>query len=469
MPMGGAIADGGGGSDGSKSWTSCRPGQYVSAEATALADRQCAPCPAGSYSDVENAAGCLPWLTCDGWGQSEATAGTPTSDRVCKVSDGIRGTGTDGDDIGTGIAVDNQGNVVIVGYTNDALAGVPLGGYDAFVRKLDSRGEVAWTRQFGNARDDQASGVAVDADGGVFVVGSTGGSLAGTSETKVDAFVRKYDPDGALVWFRQFGTADWDRAYAVAVDAKGNAYVAGSASSVSLEQRPFLRKYGPNGDLVQIYELALPSNTSVHAVAVDASGSVYLAGSSDQPLEGPQAGDLDAVLMKLDAEGYLIWTRQYGSSDADEACALAIDRGGNPWMAGYQNAQSSGSSPRSGDGFVRRYDPYGTLIFSYSIEDSRWGGANAVALDSGGHGFVIGTREYSDSAGSSVSHAYLDELDAEGSLLGRRPIEGSSQVLASGVATSASGRVYILVNACSSPFGGHRVEGRCDTFVVQVR
>jgi hypothetical protein len=381
----------------------------------------------------------------------------------------IRGTGTEQNDIGNGIAVDKQGNVVIVGTTQGALAGAALGAEDAFVRRLDARGEVLWTRQFGTEREDQALAVALDGDGGIFVVGHTGGSLVGTSNGEVDAFVRKYDRDGGVAWTRQFGGADWDRALAVAVDVDGHATVAGVTNDASLESRPLLRTYAPNGELVRSHDLDLPG-TVAYAVAVDASGSIYLAGSSSSELEGPGAGGIDAILMKLDTEGHVAWTRQYGTTDTDEALAVTIDGGGNLWMAGYKGARSAGNVPPAGAGFLRSYDSRGTLVFSHSIDGSWWTGATGVAVDGRGHGFVLGNRTISDPIRSYASDAYLEELDAEGTLLGPLQLgDAPNQAHAGGVAANASGRVYVLINACFSPFGGHPVVGACDAFVAQVR
>lgn len=427
------------------------------------------PCPAASFSGAQNAATCTPWQRCEGWSLTEAIAGTSSSDRVCQVSDRIRGTGTPEDDQGTGIAVDDQGNVVIVGISNGSLAGAALGSYDAFVRKLDANGDVVWTRQFGTERADHAVAVALDGDGGIFVVGRTAGALAGPSNGEVDAFVRKYDRSGGVAWTRQFGTADWDHAYAVAVDAKGNATVAGATSDGSLGRRPLLRTYAPNGDLVRSHDLDLES-TIVYGVAVDAGGSIYLAGSSSGELEGPRAGGVDAILMKLDQEGYVAWTRQYGTTDSDEALAVALDRGGNPWMVGYKNARSEVGGPRSGEGFVRKYDARGTLVFSHTIADSGWQGATGIATDGRGRGFVIGTRIASDPIRSTVSHAFVEELEAQGASQGPLRIgDDPNQASAAGVAVDSSGGVYVLVNACFSPLAGHPVVGGCDAFVAKVR
>ena len=85
---------------------------------------------------------------------------------------------------------------------------------------------VQWIRQFGSSDVDIAYGVAVNSSG-VYVVGYTIATLPGqTSAGSTDAFIRKYDSSGNVVWTRQFGTQGFDQAFAVAVDSTG-VYVAG--------------------------------------------------------------------------------------------------------------------------------------------------------------------------------------------------------------------------------------------------
>ena len=78
----------------------------------------------------------------------------------------------------------------------------------AFVRKLDFAGNVLWTRQFGTALEDRATGVGLSPDGtALFVGGMTAGALPGqVNFGGFDGFVRRYDLDGNLIWTRQYGT-----------------------------------------------------------------------------------------------------------------------------------------------------------------------------------------------------------------------------------------------------------------------
>ena len=80
-----------------------------------------------------------------------------------------------------------------------------VGRQDAFVRKYDLEGNVVWTRQFGTHRLDATTDVALGG-GGLYVLGTTNGPLAGPGAGLDDVFVRRYSLDGEVEWTGQFGT-----------------------------------------------------------------------------------------------------------------------------------------------------------------------------------------------------------------------------------------------------------------------
>src|SRR2546425_1032036 len=130
-------------------------------------------------------------------------SGTPSAPKVSQVhSNCYLGA--------VGIAVDASG-VYVAGLTWDALPGqTSAGSGDAFLRKYDASGNVLWTRQFGSSDFDQADNVAVDASG-AYVAGVTAGAFPGqTSAGSADAFVIKYDTSGNVLWTRQFGSSGYD-------------------------------------------------------------------------------------------------------------------------------------------------------------------------------------------------------------------------------------------------------------------
>jgi hypothetical protein len=152
--------------------------------------------------------------------------------------------GTAAGDFGQAVATGPDGAVYVAGYTSGALGGATAGGQDAFVAKYDGQGNLQWVRQVGTDKNEQARGVAVDAAGGVYVVGQTFGNLGGTnaSTTTSDIFVVKYDGQGNEQWRRQSGTAGTETAQGVATSRRTSGqvdvYVAGRTSSAMGGQIP---------------------------------------------------------------------------------------------------------------------------------------------------------------------------------------------------------------------------------------
>jgi hypothetical protein len=159
--------------------------------------------------------------------------------------------GGDGTDIGNGIAVDGAGNAYVVGETESRPATFPVvlgpnldfgGGRDGFVAKVNASGtSLAYCGYIGGNADDNCSGIAVDGLGFAYVVGTTGSPF--NFQVKVgpdltynggesDAFVAKVNSSGTgIVYSGYIGGSARDKGCGIAVDASGNAYVAGSTTS----------------------------------------------------------------------------------------------------------------------------------------------------------------------------------------------------------------------------------------------
>ncbi len=131
------------------------------------------------------------------------------------------------------ITSDSDGNLYITGNIQGAFPGQVSSGYsDAFVRKLDGNGNEVWTRQFGTSQPDGAAGIAIDQQGNIYIGGYTRGIFPGqVSAGGNDIFVRKYDNNGNVIWTRQFGTSYEDSASKLVVDNTGNIYFVGPISS----------------------------------------------------------------------------------------------------------------------------------------------------------------------------------------------------------------------------------------------
>jgi hypothetical protein len=327
---------------------------------------------------------------------------------------GVTAVGTGSDDTGRGIATDNAGNVYVAGITDGTLPGSPVtnqGAYDLFLVKYNSTGDNVWTRQMGSPNNDTVSGVAVDSGGNIYVAGRTGDTLPGSPTTYQggnDLFLVKYNSTGDNVWTRQMGSPNSDTVSGIAADSEGNIYVAGYTLG-TLPGSPtknqggsdiFLVKYNSTGDSVWTRQMGSPFNDTVSGVAVDTTG-IYVAGYTSSTLPGSPTtnqGSDDLFLVKYNSAGDNAWTRQFGTSDIDDAMAVAVDSGGNIYMAGFTLGTLPGSPTTNQGGsdlFLVKYNSAGDNVWTRqkgSPDADDADNAMAVAVDTAGSVYVTGVR-----------------------------------------------------------------------------
>lgn len=240
----------------------------------------------------------------------DTTVTAPPFDDAFVATFGADGKARGGHEFGTA-AVDraaaiavNASGVYVAGATQGILPGqTGAGDSDGFLRKYDLNGAEVWTRQFGTPASDEIVSMAIDASG-LYVAGTTSGTIGQASAGAVDAFVRKYDFSGEVVWTRQFGTADYDDSLAIAAGPRG-VYVAGNTAGALPGQvnagdyDVFVRKYDPGGAAMWTQQFGGSAHDEVLGLAVDASG-VYAAGVTDGALPGQRSkGNSDGFVVKL--------------------------------------------------------------------------------------------------------------------------------------------------------------------------
>src|SRR5437867_3919133 len=243
----------------------------------------------------------------------------------------IRQFGTSAYDEAHAVAADAS-RIYVAGIT-----GNPPG---VFLRKYDLDGNLVWS-QLGAGGDIFPQAVAVD-DSGVYVAGYI--QFPQDPSLNADAFLWKYDLDGNVVWIRTFGTPETDYANAVAGDASS---VAVNESSVYvggvIDVDAFLRKYDPDGNVVWTRRFSSQNGVGTYAVAFTGF-SDYVAGYTQGALSNEtSAGGYDAFVRKYDTDGTELWTHQFGTSGNDFAWGAAADRS-SVYVAGVTDGTLPGQA-----------------------------------------------------------------------------------------------------------------------------
>jgi hypothetical protein len=336
------------------------------------------------------------------------------------------------------------------------------------VATLETPYEIEWIRQFGTSTYDVAYGLSADGLGNTYTTGQTHGSLGGPNAGDADAYLSKLDSHGSLLWTRQLGTSQWDWGQRVSCDELGNVYISGTWNRHGRYDPladGFVRKYDTAGKLVWTHEFGTAAFDQSSGVSVDRLGNVFIGGYTVGSLGGPQAGGGDAFVSKLDLEGRLVWTRQFGTSGVDSISDISADDLGNVCVAGCTAGSLAGASAGSDDAFLAKFDSVGVLTWSLQIGSNESDRAHGVSVDVMGNVYITGETWGSlGGPAQGVGDAFVAKYNASGDLLWARLLGTSKHDKAFDVAVDEFGGVFIA-GQTKGPLGGPYGGGALDGFV----
>jgi hypothetical protein len=265
----------------------------------------------------------------------------------------------------------------------------------------------------------------------------------------------------AEAWVARYSSHDGshssDYAHGVAVDTSGNVYITGQSYDGVCNDYITV-KYDSSGKELWVarYNGLADNHDMPRAIAVDASGNVYVTGGSTvegRLGEGPY--DYDYATIKYGADGTQLWVARYnGPGDAyDEANAIALDKSGNAYVTGTSNLGGYGAGSGLQEYATIKYDGDGNELWVARYHGPYEGlhCANAIAVDAVGSVFITGYsvgRDYESSValGGVYDHDYATvKYDTQGHQLwvARYQGPGSAYSAAAALALDSLGNVYV--------------------------
>lgn len=391
----------------------------------------------------------------------------------------VRQFGSDATDLALDLALDVEGHPYVTGTTAGELPDQSnVGSRDAFVRRYNSDGSVAWTVQFGTSGAEIANGISVDSQGDIYVVGSTTGMLSGHPNAGgKDAFVQKLDPSGGQIWTRQFGTGEEDEALKVSVDGSGYALVVGVTSGVLTDQTAiggqdiFLSKVDSAGQEVWTVQLGTDRPDMVNDITVDDLDNIYIAGTVEGALQGQvHYGIGDAFVRKYSPDGLELWTIQFGTFREDNAFAVAVDKDGNVYVGGGTGGTlTEQESAGADDAFLRKYDSAGNQLWTVQFGSNSEDEIRGLAFDSDGNiqttGWTLGMLVGTSTAVGADS--FLTTYDPSGTELVRIQLLSTPFDKTTAIASASSGEIYIT-GRTEDALPTQSKLGSTDAFLIQI-
>ena len=363
----------------------------------------------------------------------------------------------------------NDGGYILVGNTfsnggkNTSQVYGNHGGQDIWAVKVDQFGNMEWRHCYGGCAQDDARAIQQTSDGNYVIVGGTlsvnSGDVYGV-HGDWDAWALKIGRDGALIWQNVIGGSGIDYFYTLEETNTGNLIVGGLTSSFDGdlnggdnkgEEDVWVAQLSADGDLLWNQTYGGSSYDGARGMCLSTEGDILIAGvtySSDGDVTGWHGGN-DAWVLRLDADGNLLWESAFGGSSNETAYSV-FQRTDNDFIFAGEATSFDGDVIGNHGGvesWIVKFDKNGLLKTSICL-----GGSSADLSRSATQGIdnsvIVGGTSASTDGDVSFNHGLSDAWIVKLSVpLGLKPEAPNNEALAMELSPNpASNLVKILTN-----------------------
>ncbi len=306
--------------------------------------------------------------------------------------------------------------------------------YGIFAVRVDAMGDTLWTRTYGGASFDQAAGVCEVSGNDFLIVGSTASYGAGS----YDAYVIRISSAGDTLWTRTYGTPSLDYGYAIVPSADGGFALAGSTTTPGQSLNALLLKADANGNVIWQHSYG-GTNVDEAFSLQQTSDNGYLLGGRSVPPGGVRP---DMFAVRTNSAGDTLWTRRYGNEDWEEGAGAVETMDGGVFIAGWKQSISNNDN----NFFVVRANANGNQQWSATYGGAFLDRATALRQSSDGGCILAG---YTLSSGAGASDYYFLKFDTEGDTTWSRTCGGLGEDILYALDVTSDGG-YIAAGMSSS-------------------
>lgn len=260
-----------------------------------------------------------------------------------------------------------DGNYLIVGN----IVGKPGERENIYLLKIDRKGGLLWSKQFGGAGSERASDVVLDSDGGFSVIGT---SQAAT-ESDDNVLLVKFDAQGTALWSKTYGTTRKDEGKSLSRIGTGYALLGNSRNETGFDNNIVLYRIDNAGNIIWERRIANSFREEGRAIITTQDGGLAIAGVIND--------NADALIVKYDANGNQRWMRSIGNDNIEEeANAITELKDGSLVITGLKLVSAANV-----DLLVAKVDAKGNILWEKAIGDAEFTeeGRDIQATKSGGY------------------------------------------------------------------------------------
>jgi hypothetical protein len=288
-----------------------------------------------------------------------------------------------------------DGGHIIVGSTE----GYGSVGDDLWMFKVDNTGSVAWNKHYGGAGNESGFNVIGTTDGGYLVVGATTSYGLGGE----DIWLVKTDANGEMQWNKTYGGTFDDEGWMPIQTSDGGYLVVGIVGTSEGIGDGWLLKVDSTGTLEWQKTYGGSGDDGLYGITPASAGGYILSGFTNST----GAGDYDAYLIRVDAQGNQQWAKSYGGAQRDVAYQAFETSETDFVIDGTTRSFGAGKA----DIWLFMTDAMGGMMWNYTYGgpevDSGWYGVKTP------DGYALGGYTYSYGTNGNAA-AWLVKVDKNG-------------------------------------------------------
>jgi Ca2+-binding RTX toxin-like protein len=257
-------------------------------------------------------------------------------------------------------------------------------------------------------------------------------------------------------WTKLLGTSSIDRAFGLTTGNDGAIYVSGYTDG-NLDGQinsggtfdGFITKYNPDGTKVWTKLLGTSGDDLAYGLTTGNDGAIYVSGRTSGNLDGQtnSGGVSDGFITKYNPDGTKVWTKLLGTSGYDWASGLTTGNDGAIYVNGFTSGNLDGQTNSGGtyDAFITKYNPDGTKIWTKLLGTSGDDWAEALTTGNDGAIYVSGrtSGNLDGQTNSGNFDAFITKYNPDGTKVWTRLLGTSGDDYALALTTGNDGTIYV--------------------------
>lgn len=388
-----------------------------------------------------------------------------------------------------------DGGYAIVGFTmsNDGdITDKTTTDADVWVFKLNSEGELQWSKTYGGSADDRGTKIINTTDGGFAVIGYTRSNDGDVSYNNgfYDFWLLKLDASGNLLWENTFGFSGNDQGQSLLQTADDGYFLTGFMDfDGRAAQNPnnhkstrhgvgefWAVKTDQNGNEKWSHYYGGTDNDRAYDVVQTPDGGFMMVGNSesdDFDITNP-LGSYDYWVVKIDSSGNLLWQKNYGGSGIEIAYSITRTIDGNYLVLGdTRSTDQQVTNPRgNADAWLIKINENGDLLWQKSYGGSQFDTGRSITEKPDGNLIVFGASRSSDQDVSNnygQSDFWLVLANANGNLIFEKNYGGSATDFGNDAIFTSTGQIVMAGSSESSDFDVPNNQGGKDVLIIKLK